>query len=107
MAAGRGIGLILLVVVAGLVVGSLLGELLGSLFPAGSIHDLIVRGPSIGLTPPATLDLRLLAITFGPSLKANLVGVIGIVIAAFTLRRLQRARRQRRLLRSERHPHGA
>src|SRR2546422_7048647 len=61
MAAGRGIGLILLVVVAGLVVGSLLGELLGSLFPAGSIHDLIVRGPSIGLTPPATLDLRLLA----------------------------------------------
>ena len=88
MAAGRGIGLILLVVVAGLVVGSLLGELLGSLFPAGSIHDLIVRGPSIGLTPPATLDLRLLTITFGLSLKVNLVGVIGIVIAAFTLRRL-------------------
>jgi uncharacterized protein DUF4321 len=88
MAAGRGLGLILLVVVAGLVVGSLLGELLGSLFPAGRIHDLIVRGPSIGLTPPATLDLRLLTITFGVSLKVNLVGVIGIVIAAFTLRRL-------------------
>jgi len=88
MAAGRGLGLILLVVVAGLVVGSLLGELLGGLFPAGRVQDLIVRGPSIGLTPPATLDLRLLTITFGLSLKVNLVGVIGILIAAFTLRRL-------------------
>ena len=48
MAAQRGIGLILLVVIAGSVVGSLLGELLGSL----------------------------------------LVGVVGIVLAAVTLRRL-------------------
>lgn len=88
MASGRGLGLILLVVVGGLVVGSLLGELLGDLFPAGRVHDLIVRGPTIGLTPPATLDLRFLAITFGLSLKVNLVGVIGILIAAFTLRRL-------------------
>jgi len=42
----------------------------------------------IGLTPPATLDLRFLSITFGLSLKVNLVGVIGIVVAALTLRRL-------------------
>jgi len=48
MAAQRGIGLILLVVIAGWVVGSLLGELLGSLR----------------------------------------VGVVGIVLAAVTLRRL-------------------
>ena len=88
MASGRTLGLILLVVVSGLVVGSLLGELLGDLFPAGRVHDIIIRGPTIGLTPPATLDLRFLAITFGLSLKVNLVGVIGIVIAAFTLRRL-------------------
>src|SRR5712691_2649954 len=52
MAAGRGLGLILLVVVAGLVVGSLLGELLGGLFPADRTSDLIVCGPSIGPTPP-------------------------------------------------------
>jgi hypothetical protein len=37
MAAQCGIGLIFLVVVAGLVVGSLLGELLGGLLPAGRI----------------------------------------------------------------------
>lgn len=88
MAAPRSVWLILMVVVAGLVVGSLLGDLLGSLLPAGRARDLITRGPTIGLTPPATLDLRLLTLTFGLSLRVNLVGVIGIVIAALTLRRL-------------------
>jgi hypothetical protein len=80
--------MILLVVVAGLVIGSLLGELIGSLLPAGRVHDLFTRGPTIGLTPPATLDLRFLAITFGLGLKVNLVGVVGIVIAVVTLRKL-------------------
>ena len=88
MAAPRGIGLILLVVVSGLMVGSLLGELLGSLLPSGRAQDFIARGPMIGLSPPVTLDLRFLTVTFGLSLKVNLVGVIGIVIAALTLRRL-------------------
>ena len=88
MAVQRGIGLVVLVVVAGLVVGSLLGELLGALLPAGRAQDLITRGPTIGLAPPATLDLRFLSVTFGLSLKVNLVGVLGIVIAALTLRRL-------------------
>ena len=88
MAAQRGVGLILLVVVAGLVVGSLLGELLGGLLPSGFSQDLLTRGPTIGLTPPVTLDLRFLALAFGVTLKVNLVGVIGIVIAALTLRRL-------------------
>jgi hypothetical protein len=69
-------------------VGSALGELVGGLLPSGRAHDVFTRGPMIGLTPPATLDLRFLAVTFGLSFKVNLVGVIGIVIAALTLRRL-------------------
>ena len=88
MAAHRGLGLVLLVVLAGLVVGSLLGELLGGLLPSGRIQDIFTHGPTIGLTTPATLDLRFLALTFGLALKVNLVGVVGIVIAALTLRRL-------------------
>jgi hypothetical protein len=86
--AQRGVGLVLLVVVAGLVVGSLLGELLGGLLPPGWIQDLLTRGPTIGLKSPATLDLRFLAVTFGLAFKVNLVGVLGIVLAAVALRRL-------------------
>ena len=86
--ARRGVGLVLLVVVAGLAIGSLLGELLGGLLPAGFAQDLFTRGPTIGLKDPATLDLRFLSVTFGLLLKVNVAGVLGIVIAALTLRRL-------------------
>ncbi len=88
MAAQRGVGLVVLIVVAGLVIGSLLGELAGGFLPSGWAHDLFTRGPTIGLTNPATLDLRFLSLTFGLLFKVNLVGVLGIVIAALTLRRL-------------------
>ncbi len=87
MAGHRGLGLVLLTIVAGLLVGSLLGELLGYL-TTGWLQDLLTRGPTIGLTPPVTLDLRLIAFTIGVAFKVNVVGVLGIVIAAVTLRRL-------------------
>jgi hypothetical protein len=87
VASHRGVGVVVFVVVAGLVVGSLLGELLGGL-TTGWVQELFTKGPSIGLTNPATLDLRFLALTFGLVFKVNLVGVVGIVIAALVLRRL-------------------
>jgi len=88
MPAQRGLGLILLVVVVGLVVGSLLGELLGTLLRGGWLQEVLTRGPTIGLTTPATLDFRFLSLTLGFSLKVNLVGLIGVVLAAAALRRL-------------------
>ena len=88
MAAQRGFGPILLILVAGLVIGSLLGELVASLLPSGLVQDILTRGPQIGLTPPATLDLRFAALTFGIMLKVNIVGVLGVILAALTLRRL-------------------
>lgn len=88
MAAQRGLGLTLVVVIAGAVVGSLLGELLGRSLPAGWAQDVLVGGPMIGLTPPATLDLRLVSLTLGLAFKMNVVGVLGLVVAALTLRRL-------------------
>lgn len=88
MAARRGVGVVVMVVVAGLVMGSLLGELVGGLLPEGWVQDLFTNGPTIGLTSPAVLDLRFLALTFGLVFKINLAGVVGIVIAALALRRL-------------------
>lgn len=89
MAGGqRGLGLVLLIIVAGLVLGSLLGELVASLVPTGLVHELLTRGPQIGLSPPATLDLRFMAVTFGLLLKVNVVAVLGVVLAALALRRL-------------------
>ena len=78
----------LVAIVAGLVIGSLFGELLGHAVSAPWLRDLLTRGPTIGLTTPATLDLRLLAITFGIVFKVNVVGVLGIIIAVVVFRHL-------------------
>lgn len=88
MAAQRGLGLVLLILLAGLVIGSLLGELLGRALPSGWLQEFFTGGPTIGLTSPATIDLRLLSLTFGIAFKVNVVGVLGIIIAALTFRRL-------------------
>lgn len=84
----RGVGLIVLVVVVGLVLGSLLGELLGAMLREGWARDVLTRGPTVGLTAPATLDLRFLSLTLGFALKVNVVGLVGVVLAAVALRRL-------------------
>lgn len=88
MATNRGLGLILITIVAGLVIGSLLGELIGYLLPPGRVQNFLLRGPTIGLTPPVTFDLRLMSLTLGVAFKVNVVGLFGILIAILALRRL-------------------
>lgn len=58
MAAQRRIGLIFLVVIAGLVVSSLLCEILGKLLAAGRSQDLISRGRGPRRDPTADLSFR-------------------------------------------------
>jgi hypothetical protein len=84
----RGLGLLFLAVVVGLVLGSLIGELLGQLVGPAWVKDLLTRGPMLGLTPPATLNLQLLSVTFGILFKVNVVGVLGILVALLLVRRL-------------------
>ena len=83
----RSFGLLLLAVVVGLVCGSLLGELLAQFVSSPWLKDVLTRGPMLGLSPPATLDLRLLSITFGVLFKVNVVGLVGILVAFLIVRR--------------------
>jgi hypothetical protein len=76
-------GIILIVV--GALLGSFIGGFIGHIFPDGMIHDLFSREISAGLQP-ATLDLRVLELTFGCLLKFNVPSVIGILLAAYLFR---------------------
>lgn len=87
--APRRVGLILLVLLVGLTVASFLGELVGSSLPPGLLQTLLTRGPMVGLTTPATLDLRFLSFTLGLAVKVTLPGALGLlVVAVVLLRRL-------------------
>ena len=78
------------VVVAGALLGSFLGKFISILFPEGRVRELFASDITAGLHP-ATLDLRVVDITFGCLFHFNLLSILGIVIAAFLYRRLFRA----------------
>jgi hypothetical protein len=68
-------------------VGALLGEIIRLLFPGGILEQVFARGVSPGLSP-ATIDLRVLSVTFGFTLRLNLASVLGIALAVLVYRRL-------------------
>lgn len=77
------------VVVIGALIGSFLGRFIGIYYPAGNVHDLFATDLTAGLHP-ATLDLRVIEVTFGCLLKFNITSVIGMVISAFLFRSILR-----------------
>jgi hypothetical protein len=87
VASARGFGVVLLAVLVGLILGSLAGELIARYVSSPWVKDLLTRGPTVGITPPTTLDVRLLSVTFGIVVKINVVGVLGILVALVAIRR--------------------
>ena len=77
------------VVVVGALLGSFLGKFIGIVVPAGSIRDLFSTEISAGLNP-ATLNLRIVDLTFGCLFKLNVMSVLGIIFAAFLFRRIDK-----------------
>lgn len=82
----RGAGFILLVLLVGALLGSALGQLVGALLPGGVVRDFFIRAVTPGLTPPVTVDLLVLSLTFGFSLKLNIVALLGVVLTAYLLK---------------------
>lgn len=79
----NGLGLFLLIF-AGIVIGGFVGEWLGG-YPSFSW---LGYGKTFGLISPVVLDLNVLVLTFGLTIKFNITSIIGIVIAFTIYRRL-------------------
>lgn len=62
-----------LLILAGIVIGGFIG----SLFP----NTWLNYGQSFGLSSPLILDLGILSITFGLSIKITIAGIIGIAVS--------------------------
>lgn len=75
---------LILLLLAGLVIGGFLGEWLGG----NPTFAFLNYGKTFGLTQPLVLDLNVLKLTFGFTVKFNLASIIGIVIAFIIYRRL-------------------
>ena len=80
----KSVWLLLVFILSGLVIGGLLGEL------SKNIDWLwwLSYGDEFGLTSPLTLDLSVLKIQFGLTLKISISSIIGMAIAIFIYRRI-------------------
>lgn len=62
--------------------GIVLGGVLGTLFP----NNWLNYGQTFGLTNPLILDLGILCLTFGLTIKITVASIIGVVIALIIYR---------------------
>lgn len=79
---------LLVIVILGALIGSVIGEVIGTLAPGGYLEKVFSRGVNPGLAPPAVLDLKVLTLTFGLTVKINLASLLGIVLALLIYRKL-------------------
>ena len=76
--------LLLLLLLAGVVVGGLIGELASGV----SALRWLSFGQVFGLTSPLILDLGVLVLSFGLTIRFTVAGIIGIVLAFLVYRKL-------------------
>ncbi len=76
--------ILLLLMLAGVVIGGFLAEVLGKL----PYFGWLAYGKTFGLTPPLVLDLQIIALQIGFTIRFTIAGILGIVIAFFLYRRM-------------------
>lgn len=80
----KNIWILIVFILSGLVIGGLLGEL------AARVDFLwwLSYGQEFGLSSPVVLDLNIIKLTFGLTLKINIASIIGMAIAIFIYRKV-------------------
>jgi len=79
---------LVVILILGALIGSVMGEVIGALAPGGFIEAIFSKGIAPGITPPAVLDLRVVTLTVGATVRINLASVLGIALALLVHRRL-------------------
>mgnify|MGYP000480221734 CR=1 len=69
-----------------LLTGVVLGGFVGHVTEGISFLSWLSFGESFGLNTPLVLDLGILVITFGLSIKITMAGIIGIILALLVYR---------------------
>ncbi len=76
--AGKNNWALFLLILASVVLGSFIGHLAGGV----SALSWLDYGKSFGLSEPLTLDLGVILLTFGLTIKITIGSIIGIILAA-------------------------
>ncbi|HWR20374.1 MAG TPA: DUF4321 domain-containing protein [Verrucomicrobiae bacterium] len=80
--------MLLVILILGALIGTVIGEVIAVMAPGGIVEKIFSKGIHPGLSPPATLDLKVLSISFGFTVKINLSSLLGIGLALLLYRKL-------------------
>ncbi len=69
-------------------VGALLGSVIAEAVAPYPVLSVLSRDVRAGIDPPLTVDVRVLTVTVGATLRLNLAILIGVVIAIWIFRLL-------------------
>lgn len=90
MARRRGLGILVVSILIGALAGSAVGEVIGLVFgnfmPGSMVEKFFLHAIVDYVFPSATLNLIICTITFGFTLKINMVSIIGIGVAVYYFR---------------------
>jgi hypothetical protein len=76
------------IIILGALIGAALGELLAYLFPGGILERVFARAITPGLDPPATLNLKILSLTIGFTVRINVASLLGLLLGAYLYKQL-------------------
>ncbi len=79
---------LLVILILGALIGTVIGEVIAVMAPGGTVEKIFSKGINPGLSPPATLDLKILSLSFGFTVKINLSSLLGIALALLLYRKL-------------------
>ncbi|MBD0316052.1 MAG: DUF4321 domain-containing protein [Nitrospiraceae bacterium] len=74
--------LVIFLLIGGLL-GGILGEVLHVMAPQGTIQSIFSTHFTPGINPPLTLDLILVKLTFGFSIKVNILSILGMFVGVY------------------------
>lgn len=72
---------LVVIVLLAAMLGTALGDILGNLFADGPIGQLLAAGVQVGTTAPWSLDIKVLQLTLGLSLRFTVLGTLGAGVA--------------------------
>lgn len=80
----KNIWILMLFIMSGLVIGGLLGSMLKDVPGMWWLS----YGQEFGLETPIILDINILRLTFGLTLKINIASILGLIIAIFIYKKV-------------------
>ncbi|MBQ5589515.1 MAG: DUF4321 domain-containing protein [Anaerotignum sp.] len=80
----QNIWVLVLLMLAGVVLGGFIGSALGDI----SALSWLNYGSNFGLSSPIVLDLGVLTLQFGLTIRFTIAGIIGIILAFFIYRKM-------------------